>query len=600
MRDRRSAKQAAGAVAARICRGRRALLAVASCAIAIAVAACGLVSPASGQVAPFEETQVSLRVDSGRVLNRAAGRQVIWSQVVHVADVASLRLTFSKAILGEAPPDGRPTVLRITSLFDHGVQELTAEQLKQWRNSTAYFNGSALLLEIEADEGAAFSRVVIKNAKAAPVRPPADDEADARSLCDSTDDRVLSSDPRIGRSVPVGCTVWLIDDLNHCMLTAGHCGMSMGSDLVEFNVPLSAANGTWIHSDPDDQYVVDQSSIQFSNNGVGDDWQYFGCFANPNTGLTAAQAQGDWFILDFSPPNPSGQLIRVTGYGVTSPPVSPTLNRAQKTHTGSYESVSAATHILQYRVDTTGGNSGSPVIDESNGLAIGIHTHAGCTTNGNGANNGTTLNETGLLNALANPLGVCAPQPPANDNCSGAKQIAASPVAFDTTFATNASTTESCGTIFNDVWYRLSVAETCELALTVCDAAFDASIAVYGAGCPGGNFTALACATIDCDDALTLQVNPGVYRIRVGAAADEEGAATLYYVCSPLPDPCDADCVPSGGDGQVTVSDIIAIIIAFGSTGEGLACDIAPPGGDGVITVSDVLAAIEALGASCP
>ena len=43
------------------------------------------------------------------------------------------------------------------------------------------------------------------------------------SQCGPTDDRVLSADPRAARLLPVGCTGWIIDDCNHCMLTAGHC-----------------------------------------------------------------------------------------------------------------------------------------------------------------------------------------------------------------------------------------------------------------------------------------------------------------------------------------------------------------------------------------
>ena len=62
-------------------------------------------------------------------------------------------------------------------------------------------------------------------------------------------------------------------------------------------------------------------------------------------------------------------------------------------------------------MDTTGGNSGSPVIDDTTGEAIGIHTHGGC-FNGGGANAGTWANHPGLQAALANPQGVCIPQGP--------------------------------------------------------------------------------------------------------------------------------------------------------------------------------------------
>ena len=67
------------------------------------------------------------------------------------------------------------------------------------------------------------------------------------------------------------------------------------------------------------------------------------------------------------PPLAPGQVIRVTGYGVTSAPVSPTWTQVQKTHTGARVTpVQGATATaVAYTTDTTGGNSGSPVILET-------------------------------------------------------------------------------------------------------------------------------------------------------------------------------------------------------------------------------------------
>ena len=81
----------------------------------------------------------------------------------------------------------------------------------------------------------------------------------------------------------------------------------------------------------------------------------------------------------------------------------------QKTHVGPFAFFGGTN--VQYTTDTTGGNSGSPVIFEDTGEAIGIHTHAGCNSGG-GANNGTGINHPGLQDYLANPQGVCIPQGP--------------------------------------------------------------------------------------------------------------------------------------------------------------------------------------------
>ncbi len=145
--------------------------------------------------------------------------------------------------------------------------------------------------------------------------------------------------------------------------------------------------------------------MQFINGGVGNDWCYFGCFNNSNTGLSPFEAQGDSFALELPQAVSAGDVIRITGHGTTSTPVDPSFNGAQKTHTGPHSNFSGAT--LNYRTDTTGGNSGSPVIFENDGTAIGIHTHGGCTSGGAGANAGTGANNAEFQSALANPLGIC-------------------------------------------------------------------------------------------------------------------------------------------------------------------------------------------------
>ena len=128
-----------------------------------------------------------------------------------------------------------------------------------------------------------------------------------------------------------------------------------------------------------------------------------------DTGPTPFEAQGFFFVLSAVPPPVLGQTIRITGYGTTNPPVPNEWNLVQKTHSGPY--VAFMGTLVQYQVDTTGGNSGSPVINMATGEAIGIHTHAGCNLGG-GENNGTGINHAGLQNALANPQGVCMPLPP--------------------------------------------------------------------------------------------------------------------------------------------------------------------------------------------
>ena len=352
----------------------------------------------AAQTGMASDVAVDVSFDSGKVHARGSERSAVWAQVVSSPGAGSIRLFFETAELGHNGL-GEATVLRLTSLHDGAIQHHTNETLAQWGNTSAYFNGDSVLVEIVAEPTAAVSRVVLDHV----AIDQRSEDGGIASICGGTDDRLPSNDPRGGRTIPGGCSAWLIDDPNHCFLTAGHCMSS--TSIIEFNVPFSLPDGTYQHAPPEDQYAVDQSSMQGISGGIGNDWSYFGCFANTETGLTAYQAQGDSYELADVAPPVTGQTIRITGYGSTTVPIQGEWDGVQKTHTGPYYSLEDTT--LRYTVDTTGGNSGSPVIDETTGKAIGIHTHAGCDP----ANHGTAVQHAGLQAALANPQGVCIPTP---------------------------------------------------------------------------------------------------------------------------------------------------------------------------------------------
>jgi hypothetical protein len=334
--------------------------------------------------------------DSGpRAAPTGPGPQTVYSASVRVPGAPWLRLAFGEVVL---PGDAHGSVLRITSELDGGVQTLSAESLAQWRNTSAYFNGEAVTVELISYPDAGDSRVVINSAAAGDPAGFA-----GRSLC-GNDDRVPSTEPANARLLPDGCTAFLINDRNHTLLTAGHCGVSAVT-VIQFNVPPSQPNGTIVNPPPQHQYAVDPASIQVADGGLGNDWTYFGCFPNSNTGLTSYQAQGQCYTLAAHPSQPSGQILRITGYGITSAPMPLILSQTQQTSVGLYTGWAGT--ILYYAVDTTGGNSGSPVLNLPTGQVIGIHTNAGCTASG-GSNMGTAIDSPGLVVALASPRGVCA------------------------------------------------------------------------------------------------------------------------------------------------------------------------------------------------
>lgn len=365
-----------------------------------------LTTVVSAQAIPEESSTHFVNIDSGIVSNAQSSPatigvpQVVYSTVVSVTGSAWLRLEYEGVLLSGSSDRGSDgSFLRLTSLLDGAVQTQHLRHVGEWSDTSAYFNGDSVLVEILAHQGTGDNRIVIRNAIAGPASPMGVD-----TICGPNDDRQLSTDPRVARGAPTACTAWLINDCSHCFLTAGHC-TALNMQVMEFNVPLSTSSGSLQHPPPQDQYPVDQSSLQHNGGqGTGNDWGYFGCFPNSNTGLTPHEANGMQAFDLVTPPPVNGQMITITGYGSTSSPVSPTWNSVQKTHTGPYFSYQGTT--VRYTTDTTGGNSGSPIILDGTNQAIGIHTHGGCSSTG-GSNVGTSSTLPALQAALANPQGIC-------------------------------------------------------------------------------------------------------------------------------------------------------------------------------------------------
>lgn len=353
---------------------------------------------------PHHFTEVQVGTDY--VVNRSAQESVLFSEIVGANDAPWIRLYFDRSTdLGD-PEANERAYIRLTSLKDGAVQTIDAYSLDQWQYSSAFFNGDQVQVELVAEPGAEAARVQVRELMVGEVPDP------PRSICGPTDDRVLSFDNRAARLVPVGCTAWMINDANTCFLSAGHCFDGSGLQVIQFNVPLSNPDSSLNHPGPEDQYPMDGASLQWDQTVIGNDWGYFGAFPNGITQLTPFEAEGVRYTLGTPPASAGGETIRITGYGSTDGTQGTPLSwyLVQKTHTGTLTSVNG--NVLQYTVDTTGGNSGSAIFNEDNGTAIGIHTNAGCSAGG-GANNGMSMSNAALQSALAVPLGVCADGPPA-------------------------------------------------------------------------------------------------------------------------------------------------------------------------------------------
>jgi hypothetical protein len=369
------------------------------------LAACGLALPAAAlaQRARPEgasRAQLSQRtLDSGWV--EATGGDAarpIFSAVVRAPGAGSVRLSFGATPLAGNTETQSAAYIRLTSLLDGHTQVLNADHLRQWSSKSAYFNGDAVRVELIAAPGTGRSRVVVDSIIPAGTGQTGD------SLC-SADDRLLSTDGRVGRLMPSGCTAFIINDSARCLLSAGQCAPSAGS-VVQFNVPLSTAAGAVVHPPPRDQYPVDPASVQMSSVSAGSDWSYFGVFPNSGTGMSPGFAQGPGFTLASAPPLPP-YAVAIKGYGTVTLPISLTWSQVQKIASGPLVSLNGS--LIGHQADTTLGNAGSPIELASSGQVIGIHTGDGCVQAGGVEFNvGTAVQAPGLQAALASPAGLCA------------------------------------------------------------------------------------------------------------------------------------------------------------------------------------------------
>src|SRR5690606_18795496 len=130
---------------------------------------------------------------------------------------------------------GRGAFIRLTSLHDGGQQVLDARHLANWKYSTATFRGDTVRFELVAHPHTGPSRVTVTEAIAGVGAAGYD------TICGPTDDRLPTTDRRTGRWSS-GCTIWLFDDRNFMVSTAGHCRPGT-SALAWFNVPLATSSG---------------------------------------------------------------------------------------------------------------------------------------------------------------------------------------------------------------------------------------------------------------------------------------------------------------------------------------------------------------------
>lgn len=368
---------------------------------AVGVATLLMAPPALGQYVG-KAPQHMEAYDYTSPLANGQGEEYVASQhVVTIAGAPWLVLHFGHYDLGDN------SYITITSLKDGETLRLNDRFMGLYNGSSCGFNGESLLITLHVapgDENVFYSIAALTVGEWVTGAP--------ESQCGPVDNRVGSFDDRVGRLYFGGCTAWTnnygsLFSAGHCVdfdpdAVPGNCGPLLPdgvldlTGVVEINIPNSSAGGTPVMAAADDQYPIDLSSADWRfdgcGQGLGKDWAIFRCNPNANTGITIHNAAGGgYFRLTDDTPS-GGNTIRITGCGSDTGSDNFTL----QTHSGPYvtENGSEPEMWHEYQVDTTGGNSGSPIIwsGVNSGLAIGIHTNAGCDNplTGDG-NNGTSM-----------------------------------------------------------------------------------------------------------------------------------------------------------------------------------------------------------------
>jgi len=296
--------------------------------------------------------------DSGILPNPALEHRILHVEPVTAPGAAWLRVYFGETLLGPG------SYLRITSELDGEVQELNAEALAMWRNSSAYFNGDSLTIEVVGGPVTQENRMVIEAvaSEAAPTTPD--------SLC-GADDRVPSDEDFAGRILPNGCSAALWNE-DSCLVSAGHCyDAASDAQVIEFRVPHNAANCSHQHPPVDDQFpILDRL---WTATGVGSDWAVSTTGTN-SLGQGPVDRYGEFRPIALTIPG-VGEPITIWGYGSDSECL---LDNVQQISEGVITVLGSGS--LLHNADTTGGSSGSGVIH--NGTIVSAHTHAGCPQNG--------------------------------------------------------------------------------------------------------------------------------------------------------------------------------------------------------------------------
>jgi len=285
------------------------------------------------------------------------GEPVFGEQLV-VPESAWLRVYFDGVQLSPG------SFIRITSALDGESQDLDSEALALWENTSAFFNGDTLAVELFLAAGADPAANHFSIAQVLRERGNAQSPEQFCGIC-GPDDRFPSNQPWAGRMMPVGCTGTIYDP-NSCIVSAGHC-VSSGL-VIQFNVPSSNSDCSLRNPPVEDQFPI--TNFLYENAGVGNDWSVLTTGPN-NVGQKIYDRYGVTIPIAYAPAK-RDDTANVWGYAIDD---ECTRTQTQQDSNGG-PILGAGETNYSFNIDITFGNSGSSLI--RNGEIIGIVTH--CST----------------------------------------------------------------------------------------------------------------------------------------------------------------------------------------------------------------------------
>lgn len=350
-----------------------------------------LALPAQGQTI-LTTLPVDVDASSGSISNATGITAQVWSEAISLPFAGSVQVEFGRVEFSH--PDD---CILVTGGTSGETQRLNRSDLEAWNFRSGWFNGTSISIALVLGPGSAG---LVEVPRVHVTEPP---NITQDAFCGGVDDRVASADNRSFRlfitftNFTAGiCTGWLVGS-NSTFLSAGHCweGATVSTAVGEFNVPASAANGAIVHPGLTSQFPVILATLVASTPGtaVGNDWSVARLTTN-NIGQSAAPLFGTFPLAQVLPAN--GTLLRTRGYGADTTPL--TANNTQQTSTGVQTQISGSE--ITFQVDVQPGNSGGPLLVDSNSDGIGIVTHEGCFPGG-GANVATNILHTPLQHAIA-------------------------------------------------------------------------------------------------------------------------------------------------------------------------------------------------------